>query len=214
MPRLPGICQECGAIYPSPLRAGASGQAPAFDVPARCPSCGGSGRIPAEILDRIGSVLTTARGLAGRPEALEELRSLVREATPEAGRELTAEEEEIRRARLRGRVESAVPAGTDLVDGLPGLGPGQAEAFLRLLEIAVEMDHGGQAEGTAAGRLLEEAYRRHGPEGTTGPGRGEDDPADRIRVRLRSTGRNDPCPCGSGEKYKDCHWLDDLRETR
>ena len=20
------------------------------------------------------------------------------------------------------------------------------------------------------------------------------------------TGRNDPCPCGSGKKYKSCHW--------
>jgi preprotein translocase subunit SecA len=25
-----------------------------------------------------------------------------------------------------------------------------------------------------------------------------------IRVEKR-TGRNDPCPCGSGKKYKNCH---------
>jgi hypothetical protein len=23
--------------------------------------------------------------------------------------------------------------------------------------------------------------------------------------RLKTTGRNDPCPCGSGKKYKKCH---------
>ena len=23
--------------------------------------------------------------------------------------------------------------------------------------------------------------------------------------RLKNTGRNDPCPCGSGKKYKKCH---------
>lgn len=27
--------------------------------------------------------------------------------------------------------------------------------------------------------------------------------------RLRATGRNDDCPCGSGKKYKKCHQRDD-----
>ena len=27
--------------------------------------------------------------------------------------------------------------------------------------------------------------------------------------RLKNTGRNDQCPCGSGKKYKKCHLLDD-----
>lgn len=27
--------------------------------------------------------------------------------------------------------------------------------------------------------------------------------------RLRTTGRNDPCPCGSGKKYKKCHLNED-----
>ena len=27
--------------------------------------------------------------------------------------------------------------------------------------------------------------------------------------RLKDTGRNDPCPCGSGKKYKKCHLFDD-----
>jgi len=28
-------------------------------------------------------------------------------------------------------------------------------------------------------------------------------------VRLKTTGRNDPCPCGSGKKYKKCHLAED-----
>jgi hypothetical protein len=28
-------------------------------------------------------------------------------------------------------------------------------------------------------------------------------------VRLRTTGRNDDCPCGSGKKYKKCHLAED-----
>ncbi len=27
--------------------------------------------------------------------------------------------------------------------------------------------------------------------------------------RLKNTGRNDPCPCGSGRKYKKCHLSED-----
>ncbi len=27
--------------------------------------------------------------------------------------------------------------------------------------------------------------------------------------RLKKTNRNDPCPCGSGKKYKKCHLADD-----
>jgi len=29
------------------------------------------------------------------------------------------------------------------------------------------------------------------------------------RVRDTSLGRNDTCWCGSGKKYKDCHWDSD-----
>ncbi|MGD9600764.1 MAG: SEC-C metal-binding domain-containing protein [Gammaproteobacteria bacterium] len=28
---------------------------------------------------------------------------------------------------------------------------------------------------------------------------------DPIRNPLRDVGRNDPCPCGSGQKFKKCH---------
>jgi len=24
--------------------------------------------------------------------------------------------------------------------------------------------------------------------------------------KTHSSGRNDPCPCGSGKKFKNCHW--------
>ncbi|MCI0436109.1 MAG: preprotein translocase subunit SecA [Gemmatimonadetes bacterium] len=36
--------------------------------------------------------------------------------------------------------------------------------------------------------------------------RGDDEPVAREPVRVgEKTGRNDPCPCGSGKKYKKCH---------
>ena len=32
-----------------------------------------------------------------------------------------------------------------------------------------------------------------------------DEKIEPIRNRGRKVGRNDPCPCGSGKKYKNCH---------
>ena len=32
--------------------------------------------------------------------------------------------------------------------------------------------------------------------------------------RLKITGRNDPCPCGSGQKYKKCHLREDEEAER
>ncbi len=40
-----------------------------------------------------------------------------------------------------------------------------------------------------------------------------EDKADQARARLASTGRNDPCPCGSGKKYKKCHLVEDEGAT-
>ncbi|MBI1832236.1 MAG: SEC-C domain-containing protein [Planctomycetes bacterium] len=34
---------------------------------------------------------------------------------------------------------------------------------------------------------------------------GSDKKQEPIRNRDRKVGRNEPCPCGSGKKYKNCH---------
>ncbi len=35
-----------------------------------------------------------------------------------------------------------------------------------------------------------------------------------YQSRLEKTGRNDPCPCGSGKKYKKCHLAEDEEKNR
>jgi preprotein translocase subunit SecA len=45
---------------------------------------------------------------------------------------------------------------------------------------------------------------RQGAAGTTNSGQ-EDARPEPIRNRGQRVGRNDPCPCGSGKKYKNCH---------
>jgi len=40
-----------------------------------------------------------------------------------------------------------------------------------------------------------------------GGGDGEEKKADPVRREEKKVGRNDPCPCGSGKKYKKCHGI-------
>ncbi|MFD1953961.1 preprotein translocase subunit SecA [Paenibacillus thailandensis] len=42
---------------------------------------------------------------------------------------------------------------------------------------------------------------------TTSGGSSESQPVRKQQVRVVRIGRNDPCPCGSGKKYKQCHGL-------
>ncbi len=32
-------------------------------------------------------------------------------------------------------------------------------------------------------------------------------------MNMAKVGRNDPCPCGSGKKYKHCHWSQDQQQS-
>ena len=48
------------------------------------------------------------------------------------------------------------------------------------------------------GTSFQNAYA-HGGHG------GNDGSVETVRREGKKTGRNDPCPCGSGKKYKKCH---------
>jgi preprotein translocase subunit SecA len=51
-----------------------------------------------------------------------------------------------------------------------------------------------------------------GPAGDTFYARSADNPYYVPQLKKhRSSGRNDPCPCGSGKKFKNCHWRDRTR---
>jgi uncharacterized protein YecA (UPF0149 family) len=41
---------------------------------------------------------------------------------------------------------------------------------------------------------------------------GGDEPAEQALNPYKSIGRNDPCPCGSGKKFKKCHWSESKQE--
>lgn len=228
MPRLPAVCTDCDVIYPSPLHADRPDGDIDFAVPAPCPDCGSGGRVPAEVLRRLTGIVELLRGLDVESgelgEALEEAAAICREADD--------------REEAVPEVLRSVPRLGRLAGLLPGETPAQMAVFTRVVralaeEVVAEAADGrgeeptevaeGAGEGTGApedspdpepalevaSRALARLYDRDVPV-AAGPPEEEE----RARRRLRETGRNDPCPCDSGEKYKACHWVEDQRVTR
>ncbi len=67
------------------------------------------------------------------------------------------------------------------------------------------VEQGQQARPTQGGRPGQPV---HDPDQITASGPGEGGPAIKRPVRTEpKVGRNDPCPCGSGKKYKRCHGI-------
>jgi preprotein translocase subunit SecA len=66
-----------------------------------------------------------------------------------------------------------------------------------------------EASGAFAAQQRREAAASGGGDGRGAPER-EPEPARVVQARSGPrVGRNDPCPCGSGKKYKKCHMLID-----
>ena len=82
-------------------------------------------------------------------------------------------------------------------------------------EPGVPAQHGGDGNGRRPSRMvstsadeLEEAFmrrKRRELEQARMAGAGDTQPVQQVVRGQEKVGRNDPCPCGSGKKYKKCH---------
>lgn len=205
MGQLPAYCPECHAIFPAPLSAEGPTDVTFFDIPVRCARCGESGHIPASVREWIGQIAVAVRsvGKKGRPPLRDAL-----DACREEGMDPSECLERLR--DLEARPGGVADVFRRLEHQELGFAPLLAAAGVAALHLMEE-------EGTVAeelpreelvnwtmDRMLEDFGIEPPPE------RG---PSEEER-RLADTGRNEPCPCGSGKKYKDCHWIEDQRESR
>jgi preprotein translocase subunit SecA len=79
----------------------------------------------------------------------------------------------------------------------------------------VAAQHGGEGNGRRPPRMvstsadeLEEAFmrrKRRELEQARMAGAGDSQPVQQVVRSQEKVGRNDPCPCGSGKKFKKCH---------
>lgn len=205
MGQLPACCPECHALFPAPLSADGPTDVTFFDIPVQCARCGAGGHVPANVREWIGQVAVAVRSVAkeDRPPlvaALDECR--------EEGRGPSGCLERLRELEARpGGVGDVFRRMEHQELDFAPLVAAAGVAALRLMD-----EEGGAAEelpreelvNWTMDRVLDDFGIEPPPE--RGPGESE--------RRLAETGRNEPCPCGSGEKYKDCHWIEDQRESR
>lgn len=184
--------------------ARAPGSDNAFAVPVPCPGCGAGGRVPPESLRRTAAVAGALAEAGLPPERVEELLDELEAACREADSREDAVLDALDRVPELGR----------LAGSLPGEGPEEMAAAVRLARAAAAViadTEEGAAPEELAERVLSEAYDRYAPERSREEPAG---PAARAEARLDAAGRNDPCPCGSGRKYKRCHWMEDREAAR
>ena len=99
--------------------------------------------------------------------------------------------------------------------GAGGPPPSGAERRQGRPEPGVPAQHGGDGNGRRPSRMvstsadeLEEAFmrrKRRELEQARMAGGGDAQPVQQVVRGQDKVGRNDPCPCGSGKKYKKCH---------
>ncbi len=100
---------------------------------------------------------------------------------------------------------AAIRAGHSDID--PYGGTSEAEFFAVVNEYFFERPEQLRERHPALFDLLAQALHQH-PEQTLAARPGRLDPRQwlrQLRAKKKVLGRNSPCPCGSGKKYKDCH---------
>lgn len=108
-------------------------------------------------------------------------------------------------AEVMHRELAAIRAGHSDID--PYAGTNEAEFFAVVNEYFFERPEKLQEHHPELFDLLTRALHQH-PEQTLGARPGHLDPRQwlrQLRAKKNVLGRNSPCPCGSGKKYKDCH---------
>ena len=74
---------------------------------------------------------------------------------------------------------------------------------------AVEQDSSERQTAAQRKRAARGGRAAQGPQAARGGGDGDGAKAEPVRRDRPKVGRNDPCPCGSGKKYKKCHGKDE-----
>lgn len=108
-------------------------------------------------------------------------------------------------AEVMQRELAAIRAGHSEIDAYGGTS--EAEFFAVVNEYFFERPEKLQEHHPELFDLLSQALRQH-PERVYAPRPGRLDPRQwlrQLRAKKKVLGRNSPCPCGSGKKYKDCH---------
>lgn len=195
---IPAECGNCGYLYPSgygfdPADTGVEVSMTVFEnaeVEEPCPMCG---RHRGRVLAVEHQFVRGAEGLLRGSGELDLLAGFLRGA-----RERNASDEEMREA-----ASEEAPALSGLVERLLDARPERVEltTWHALLSATIRaLGTGGDEGRVQPAQVIYDSVNGYNVT-TVQPS----PTADAARSEAKKVGRNDPCPCGSGKKYKKCH---------
>lgn len=199
MPGLPAICDTCLAVWdPHAFSLGNASNILIEDVSVSpCPKCGGVGHIP----DGIYSATTDAISvIATTTKSAQSLATLLR--ILQQARDERATAEELAKTLEREQAADLKPVAA-LVRSLPRKLDIKYWLAIAIAVIALLEGHATDQKVDSIKAEVDQIYAQMLTEHpATSP---VPLPSPTARATLPTVGRNDPCPCGSGKKYKRCH---------
>jgi hypothetical protein len=192
MTRVPAVCDNCGAFFASPFDVNAQ-NATFFNISVGpCPRCAGQGHIPDGTYSFVGSALK----FLGEPQHsrtdLERLAAILATAKKRG-----ASAEEVRRS-----VDKEIPEFGSLISILPKT-RSELYTFITILISILALFLGQLRTGSKPKVEIDQVFNHIIEVSADATSQSRSTPE--HSGPYKGVGRNDPCPCGSGKKYKRCH---------
>jgi hypothetical protein len=197
MPSPPAACARCGAIFPfRGIVVENSTNVTFGSLTVQCPSCGGPARVLDGTYDFVGNTIRLVDGPAYTRAQLTALMGLLKKARDERR---TAEE-------LEAEIEKAAPGFANVAELIRPKTSGDIAAWvvvlLGFLQFLLAMLGSGDKPIQINEQVINQFFMSAtGDASQDSSGRN----LDRGDDSRSAVGRNDPCPCGSGKKFKKCH---------
>ena len=205
MQQTPAACGSCGYLYPSgyyfdPGGTGIAASAAVLEnaqVTIPCPMCGRQrGSVLASEYQFVDDTATFLQAPEHTTEEREQLGAFVREAQ-ERGEPVD---------KIRERADTKEPGLSALLEKLLTDKPAGLETatWLALLtgtlnSLAITKENGSTGK-LVPSEVIYGSFNEYNVTTVQPPS-----PTDEDRLSTAKVGRNDPCPCGSGKKFKKCH---------
>lgn len=190
MSMLPAFCENCGTVFSSGLFLEGKGAIISGCTAGPCPNCGGTGHIPSGVFDFIGN---TIKILTTTDSSVVDYSRLARMLASARKERLSSQvvADQIRKELPQFAGISELLRPKTCADTL-----GWATLLIATISLIVQMIQGRQdMSRISVDQVITQSFNQTlQMQVFTG----------NQRVKSKGVGRNDPCPCGSGKKYKKC----------
>lgn len=207
MPILPAFCDRCGAVFPSGIYAGDGATLNINNVSSgTCPRCGGTIRMKNGVFNVVNGVISEIKKNNYSKEDLVELVDILKSLQHNENSEPELTKEETNRYSwifrfLPENLGDKIAIIAIIIDVI--LSFSSQPTINYNIDIDVEQviqnnyyDTDNQGSFKNLNTRYTEPNRKMKPIGKRNP-----------HIKQEKPGRNDPCPCGSGKKYKKCHGI-------